>query len=199
MGEEEMRLLAFALSVVAALVWGQVAEAGQQQPAGPPPPEPPMTLAEAGVTIDFPAPPMTYKMSYFQPDYTGDRQADIAGRQRMAAVHVLVRNNVVFRASVVNFSDKPTEAATLWGECIYLNEETGIEESNVSVPIGQGANTVYGRVQKTELRENQGHLHAGCYYHRNRLYRLEAIVLPARGDENAPEAVAFVRSIRFLN
>ena len=117
----------------------------------------------------------------------------------MAAVHVLVRNNVIFRASVVNLSDKPTEAATLWGECIYLVEETGIELSNVSMPIGQGANTVYGRVQKTELRNDQGHLHAACYFNKGKLYKLEAIVLPSRGDPDAPEAAAFVRSIRFLN
>jgi hypothetical protein len=195
-----MRHLVLVASLAAGLFWAAAAEAGQQQPAGPPPPEPPMTLAEAGVTIAFPAPPMTYKASYFHWEYApADRTADIAGRQRQAAVHVLVRNNVVFRASVANFSDKPTEAATLWGECIYLNEEMGIEQSNVSVPIGEGANTVYGRVQVVELRNDQGHMHVGCYFHKARLYKLEALVLPSRGDPNAPEAAAFVRSIRFLN
>src|SRR5688572_15361864 len=162
-----MRHLAFAVSLAAGFVWAAAAGAAQQrEPAGPPPPAPPMTLAEAGVTIGFPAPPMmTYQTGYFDWEYT-DREAEIAGRDRKAAVHVLVQNNIIYRASVVNFSDKPTEAATLWGECIYLNEETGIEVSNVSVPIGEGANTVYGRVQKMELREDQGTLHAGCYYHR---------------------------------
>jgi len=196
-----MRFLASAASLAIALIWSNASQAGQQQPAGPPPPDPPMTLAEAGVTIGFPAPPMmTYKTSYFSWEYAPpDRTADIAGRQRQAAVHVLVRNNIVYRASVVNFSDRPNEAATLWGECIYLNEEMGIEQTNVSVPIGQGVNTVYGRVQFVELRDDQGHMHVGCYFHKGRLYKLEALVLPARGAPQAPEAVAFVRSIRFVN
>jgi hypothetical protein len=194
-----MRLLVLAAALVAGVVWGTGAEAGQQQrPAEPPPPAPPMTLAAAGISVDFPTPPMTYTTKYFDWEYT-DREAELAGEQRMAAVHVLVRNNIIYRASVVNFSDKPEQAATIWGECVYLNEETGQEDSNVSAPVGQGVNTVYGRIQKITLREMQGTIHVGCFFHKGHLYKVEAYVLPARGMPDAPEALAFVRSIRFLN
>ena len=113
-----------------------------------------------------------------------------------ATIIVLEEDNIVYRVTVAELQDKMEISATMTGECTALAEEAGKQVANVTTRIGTRETAVFGRLSTVDLNDDKGRAVTTCLFNKGRLYKIEAIVLPARNPE-APEAIRFANALSF--
>lgn len=171
-----MRLmrLACAAGVAVVLGAGPAAAAWQQY-----------VYKDLGLGAYFPGPPKREAGKYTSPRWGS----------APATIFSTTVDDILYRITVAEFQDRVDVSATLMGECAFLAEDSGKEIANMTTRIGTQKNGVYGRLVTVDLAGNKGRAQTACLFHKGRLYKVEAIVLPAHGDPGAPEAIRFTNAV----
>lgn len=124
-------------------------------------------------------------------------RAAVAG-QRDAVVYRSVDDNIEYKVTVVDFSDRAAEGAVLMEEAAYVLQQDKHVLMNDFGRVEPGKDAVYGRKMTFDLPMNGGRKSVATYFTKGRLYMLEATVLPANGDYTTPDAGRFVDSLVFV-
>jgi hypothetical protein len=151
---------------------------------------------DLGIAKEFPAPPRRSQIVYAAPEGSSD-EARVAGEGRRGTLLETTVDNIVYRMTVVDFSDRLADSANIFSECLYLAEQAGEEVDNVHMGVGGGDTEVYGRQATVDLSNNRGRMLTSCYFYMGKLYRIEAHVLPAHGNPTDPRADRFTSTVRF--
>ena len=183
------RFLQAVLAAAAAMLW-------QAAPASAAAAWMEYVYPDLGIAKEFPAAPRRSQIVYAAPEGSSD-EARVAGEGRPATLLETTVDNIVYRMTVVNFSDRLADSANIFSECLYLAEQAGEEIDNVHMGVGGGDTEVYGRQATVDLSNNRGRMLTSCYFFTGKLYRIEAHVLPAHGDMTDPRADRFTSTVRF--
>ena len=123
-------------------------------------------------------------------------RAGVAGANDAIAYRT-VDNNIRYRVTVVDFSNRLGEGAVLMEEAAYILQDGKHVLMNDFGRVEPGKNAVYGRRMTFDLPDHGGRENAATYFTTGHLYVLEAIVLPANGDFATPDAGRFLDSLAF--
>ena len=126
----------------------------------------------------------------------GTYRAGVAGAND-AIVYRSVENNIQYRVTVVDFSNRLGEGAVLMEEAAYILQDGKHVLMNDFGRVEPGKNAVYGRRMTFDLPNNAGRESVATYFTKGHLYVLEATVLPANGDFTTPDAGRFLDSLAF--
>jgi hypothetical protein len=147
---------------------------------------------ELGIAKQFPAPPMRSFANY----PTG-AIGDVANADIYTADYEYIR----YRMTVVDLGTTAllARSASILGECVFLAEQEGRPLANLSWRVEDGtAAGMIGRAVSADLERDFARKETGCIFARGRLVKLEATVSPERAEPDAPEAVQFIETLRFL-
>jgi len=123
----------------------------------------------------------------------GTYRGDVAGSYD-TLIYRFVDDDIEYKVTVIDTSDKANDAATLLGEAEY-NFQDG---KKVLMDAFGRLDRQYGRKLTIDLPNNAGRTTAGFYFINGRIISLQATVLPANGDYDSPEMARFVDSITFF-
>jgi hypothetical protein len=126
----------------------------------------------------------------------GTYRAGVAG-ENSAIVYRSLDNNIQYRVTVVDFSNRSGEGAVLMEEAAYILQDGKHVLMNDFGRVEPGKNAVYGRRMTFDLPDNGGRENVATYFTKGHLYVLEAVVLPANGDFTIPDAGRFLDSLAF--
>ncbi len=126
----------------------------------------------------------------------GTYRAGVAG-ENGAIVYRSLDNNIRYRVTVVDFSNRSGEGAVLMEEAAYILQDGKHVLMNDFGRVEPGKNAVYGRRMAFDLPDNGGRENVATYFTKGHLYVLEAVVLPANGDFTTPDAGRFLDSLAF--
>ena len=121
----------------------------------------------------------------------------VAG-ERDAMVFRSVDDNIEYKATVVDFTNRANEGSVLMEEAAYILQEDKHMLMNDFGRVEPGKDAVYGRKMTFDLPNNGGRKTVATYFTRGHLYMLEATVLPANGDYATPDTGRFVDSLVFV-
>ena len=127
----------------------------------------------------------------------GKYRGGVAGTND-AIVYRSVDNNIEYRATIVDFSNRLGEGSVLMEEAAYILQDGKRVLMNDFGRVEPGRNAVYGRRMTFDLPNNGGRNNVATYFTKGHLYMLEATVLPANGDFTTPDAGRFLDSLVFV-
>jgi hypothetical protein len=133
-----------------------------------------------GFALAFPAEPKAGTTTYPAPD----------GRPVEAQVYALAQDNSVLRMTVADLADPALAETAVIEHAIKALTQGG----EVKVDIPARVSRVYGR-QLSIFGADGSHTLAAVFYHKGRLYQIEARVLPPTEDSTA---IRFQQSLVFL-
>jgi hypothetical protein len=126
----------------------------------------------------------------------GTYRAGVAG-VNAAIVYRSQDNNIRYRTTVVDFSNRLGEGSVLMEEAAYILQDGKHVLMNDFGRVEPGKNAVYGRRMTFDLPNNGGRENVATYFTKGHLFVLEATVLPANGDFTTPDAGRFLDSLVF--
>ena len=126
----------------------------------------------------------------------GTYRAGVAGANN-AIIYRSVDDNIEYRATVVDFSNRLSEGSVLMEEAAYILQDGKRVLMNDFGRVEPGKAAVYGRRMTVELPNNGGRNNIATYFTKGHLYVLEATVLPANGDLTTPDPGRFLDSLVF--
>ena len=141
---------------------------------------------DRGVAIQFPAPP---QMS------TGTLESDMVKGLR-TTTYATRDDNVDYRLTVIELGNRTDAATSLLNEIGYFLMREGDVLFTDFPRVYQGEQSVYGLTLVVD-RMDGTRIRTSLYYSKGRLYRADAIVLPARGDKDMTTPSRFDQTIRF--
>jgi hypothetical protein len=104
-------------------------------------------------------------------------------------------DNIRYKVSVVDISNRPAEAVNLYLEMEFLTSLSGKVLANESVGIEPGSGRHYGRQLVIQLKD--GSLdRVVLVYNKGKIYETQATILP-NGDKDSFSPERFVESILF--
>jgi hypothetical protein len=106
-------------------------------------------------------------------------------------------NNIDYRATIVDFSNRAGEGSVLMEEAAYILQDGKHVLLNDFGRVEPGKEAVYGRRMTIDLPDNAGRNNVATHFTKGHLYILEAAVLPANGDFTTPDAGRFLDSLAF--
>jgi hypothetical protein len=127
----------------------------------------------------------------------GKYRGGVAGTND-AIVYRVLDNNIEYRATIVDFSNRLGEGSVLMEEAAYILQDGKRVLMNDFGRVEPGKDAVYGRRMTFDLPNNGGRNNVATYFTKGRLYLLEATVLPANGDFTTPDAGRFLDSLVFV-
>jgi len=206
-GSKAIALRAAALRTALAFVAaGTLAACGGEQPAA----EAPAAEAPAGAaawqefTFDdlklakrFPVEPTRTEGTYWAWPHT-DREPEVV-MEGPATFLTATADNIQYDVTVAPRPERMNMGASMMGECAYLTEESGVEQRNLGAQIDNGNRTVYGHQVTVDLHDMSGRMTNGCWYENGNFYIFSATVLTGHPNPDAPEAVEFATSGRFID
>jgi hypothetical protein len=149
-------------------------------------------LPDVGVVMEFPNPPKRE---------TGTYKTEVVGEPPAAAiVYSASEDNIDFTLTVVDLRAPVLTAkgANIMGECYFLAEQEGTVRANMAFRAEDGTPTgVRGRWVAVDLKDDAGLKRTSCLVTNGRLYRSEALILPAHEAAEAPTVLRFINSLRF--
>ena len=141
---------------------------------------------DKGVAIQFPAPP---QMS------TGTLESEMVKGLR-TTTYAARDDNVDYRLTIIELGNRTDAATSLLNEVAYFLMREGEVLFTDFPRVYQGAQSVYGLTLVVD-RMDGSRIRTSIYYSKGRLYRADAIVLPARGDKDMTTPSRFDQTIRF--
>ena len=126
----------------------------------------------------------------------GKYRGGVAGNND-AIIYRSVDNNIQYRATIVDFSNRLGEGSVLMEEAAYILQDGKHELMNDFGRVEPGKNAVYGRRMTVDLPDNGGRDNIVTYFTKGHLFILEAKVLPANGDFTTPDAGRYLDSLVF--
>jgi len=128
---------------------------------------------------------------------TGIYRAAVGG-ERQAIIYRSEENNIEYRVSVIDFTDRADEGSVLMEEAAYILQDDMRVLMNDFGRVDTGTDAVYGRRMTIDLPDDGGRKSIATYFTMGRLFIMEATVLPENGDYGAPDASLFVNSLVFV-
>ena len=128
---------------------------------------------------------------------TGIYRAAVGGVKE-AIIYRTLDNNIDYRLSIIDFTDRADEGAVLMEEAAYIHQDDMDVLMNDFGRVDTGVNSVYGRRMTFNLPDGAGRKSVATYFTMGRLFMLEATVLPANGDFGTPDAGLFINSMVFM-
>src|ERR1051326_590039 len=166
-----------------------------------------MAFAVAGLSIPATAAPWKTYVSHtmgFSFDAPGEvkvakgkYRAGVAGTND-AVIYYSADDNIEYRATVVDFSNRLGEGSGLMEEAAYILQDGKHVLMNDFGRVEPGKDAVYGRRMTFDLPNKGGRNNVATYFTKGHLYILEATVLPANGDFTTPDAGRFLDSLVFV-
>jgi hypothetical protein len=126
----------------------------------------------------------------------GKYRAAVAGAND-AVIYRSADNNIQYRATVVDFSNRLGDSSVLMEEAAYILQDEKHVLMNDFGRVETGKDAVYGRRMTFDLPNKGGRESVGTYFTKGHLFVLEATVLPANGDFTTPDTGRFLDSLVF--
>ena len=141
---------------------------------------------DRGVAIQFPAAPQMSAGTHDSVMVKGLRTTTYATRD----------DNVDYKLTIVELGNRTDAATSLLNEVAYNLMREGDVLFTDFPRVYQDAQSVYGLTLVVD-RMDGSRIRTSLYYSKGRLYRADAIVLPARGDKDMTTPSRFDQTIRF--
>ena len=141
---------------------------------------------DRGVAIQFPGAP---QMS------TGTHNS-VMVRGLSTTTYATRDDNVDYRLTIVELGNRTDAATSLLNEVAYDLIREGEVLFTDFPRVYQGEQSVFGLTLVVD-RMDGSRIRTSIYYSKGRLYRADAIVLPARGDKDMTTPSRFDQTIRF--
>ena len=114
-------------------------------------------------------------------------------------------DNMLFRMTVADYSDRISDGASILSEAIFQHTESndhgllgGKVVSDVPTRIENPARgATYGRTVTTDLPKNGGRNITAFYFRDGHVYEQSITILPANGDYSSPYGSRFIDSLLF--
>jgi hypothetical protein len=139
-----------------------------------------------GVAIQFPVRPETSTAPY--------ESALVKGLT--STIYMAQEDNVVYKLTVVDLAGHVDAAANVLNEANYSLMREGDVLFNDIPRVYQNERSIYGTTMVVD-RADGSRLRSSLFFSKGRLYRADAIVLPARGDKDMTVPSRFDQTIRF--
>jgi hypothetical protein len=166
---------AFALVLLALVLGASPAAAWQEY-----------VYLDQGVAIQFPAPPKAMKSTY-----------DSLYAQHMPAmVYSTEDDHVIYKLTVVDLAGHPDAGVNFLNEAGYELIREGKVLFTDFPRVYQDQQSIFGVTLVVDHKDGS-RTRSSLYYHKDRLYIAEAIVLPARGDKDMTTPSRYDMTIRF--
>lgn len=145
-------------------------------------------FADLGIRKDFPIQPTRTKGTYKTP-IVPETPADIL---------TVEMDGMIYRLTVVPLQHQNDEGASIMGECAYFSlTQASKALGDFSTNIGFGLHGIYGRWTSAD-RANGDRVVTACYFHKAKLYKLEAVVTPKHdGYPTSLNTMRFVNALDF--
>jgi len=141
---------------------------------------------DRGVAIQFPVRPQMTTGVHDSVMVKGLRTATYAARD----------DNVDYRLTVIELGNRTDAATSLLNEVFYFVMREGEVLFTDFTRVYQDERSIYGTTLVVD-RMDGSRIRTSVFYSRGRLYRADAIVLPARGDKDMTTPSRFDQTIRF--
>jgi len=141
---------------------------------------------DKGVAIQFPGAPQMSTGTHDSVMLKGLGTTTYAARD----------DNVDYRLTIVELGNRTDAATSLLNEVAYDLIREGEVLFTDFPRVYQGEQSVYGLTLVID-RMDGSRMRTSIYYSKGRLYRADAIVLPARGDKDMTTPSRFDQTIRF--
>jgi len=141
---------------------------------------------DRGVAIQFPGAPQMSTGTHDSVMLKGLRTTTYAVRD----------DNVDYRLTIVELGNRTDAATSLLNEVAYDLMREGEVLFTDFPRVYQGEQSVFGLTLVVD-RMDGSRIRTSIYYSKGRLYRADAIVLPARGDKDMTTPSRFDQTIRF--
>jgi hypothetical protein len=141
---------------------------------------------DRGFAIQFPVRPQMTTGVHESVMVKGLRTATYAARD----------DNVDYRLTVIELGNRTDSATSLLSEVAYFLMREGEVLFTDFPRVYQEERSVYGLTLVVD-RMDGSRIRTSLYYSKGRLYRADAIVLPARGDKDMTTPSRFDQTIRF--
>jgi hypothetical protein len=129
---------------------------------------------------------------------TGVYRAAVGGASD-ALIYRSEENNIAYRVSVIDFTARAAEGATLMEEAAFIIQDGKEVIMNDFGRVDTGQNAVYGRRMTINMPEDGGRKSVATYFNKGHLFVMEATVLPENGDYAAPDPGLFIDSLVFVS
>src|SRR5262249_54108831 len=127
---------------------------------------------DKGVAIQFPAPPQMT---------SGVHESEMV-KGLPTTVYTARDDNVDYKLTIIELANRTDAATSLLNEVGYFLMREGDVLFTDFPRVYQGERSVYGLTLVVD-RMDGSRIRSSIYYSKGRLYRADAIVLPARGDK----------------
>ncbi len=141
---------------------------------------------DQGVAIQFPAKPQAMKSTY----------DSIFAKGLPSMVYSAEADHVLYKLSVVDLTSRPDMGSNFLNEAGYDLIRQGKVLFTDFPRVYQDAKSIYG-VTLVVDRKDGNRVRTSLYYHKGRLYIADAVVLPARGDNDMTTPSRYDQTIRF--
>ena len=141
---------------------------------------------DRGVAIQFPG----------QPQMSAGTHESVMVKDLRTTTYAARDDNVDYRLTIVELGNRTDAATSLLNEVAYDLMREGEVLFTDFPRVYQGEQSVFGLTLVVD-RMDGSRIRTSIYYSKGRLYRADAIVLPARGDKDMTTPSRFDQTIRF--
>jgi hypothetical protein len=141
---------------------------------------------DRGVAIQFPG----------RPQMTTGTHESVMVKGLTTTTYAVRDDNVDYRLTIVELGNRADAATSLLNEVAYFLMREGEVLFTDFPRVYQDAQSVYGLTLVVD-RMDGSRIRTSLYHTKGRLYRADAIVLPARGDKDMTTPSRFDQTIRF--
>lgn len=113
-----------------------------------------------------------------------------------ANVYFLEFENILFEATVVDLAGRAGQGANLNNEAAYNLQRLGNVVFHDFPRVNNRENATFGHTMVVDVEDGR-RIRSSTYFANGRFYRVEAIVLPARGDLDQALPSRFDQTLRF--
>jgi hypothetical protein len=142
--------------------------------------------ADQGVAIQFPAEPTAMKSSY----------KSILAKDLPAMIYSAELDHVLYRLTVVDLGGIAEKGSSLLNEAGYELMRRGDVIFTDFPRVYQDEKSIFGVTLVVDRKDGSRAL-SSLYDHKGRLYIVEAIVLPSRGNKDMTTPSRYAQTIRF--
>jgi len=141
---------------------------------------------DQGVAIQFPGKPEAKRSTY----------DSIYGKALSSIVYTAEEDHVRYSLTVVDLAGHPEMGTNFVNEVAYGLIRKGDVLFTDFPRVYQGARSIFG-VTLVVDRDDNSRARTSVFYHKGRLYVVEAIVLPSRSDKDMTTPSRYDQTIRF--